>query len=149
MKSPIASPARGFTLIEVLLVIALLTIAAGATLIIGTDSIGRSTARSERDLVVTLLQTARAEAMANTDEVPHGLHVGSDAYFLFKGASYVSSDPTNRSYVKEDAVLVSGPTDIVFEQLSGSVTTGGGTLLFTDSGQTASTSVNAEGRIDW
>jgi prepilin-type N-terminal cleavage/methylation domain-containing protein len=149
MKSHTVSLGRGFTLIEVLIVIALLALAAGATLIIGTDSIGRATASRERDMVASLLHTARAEALANVDEKKHGVHVGSDSYVLFSGNSYSAGASDNREFPKEGAVTVSGPSDIIFDALSAKVGTGVGTLLFTDSAASASVSINAVGRIDW
>lgn len=140
---------RGFTIIEVVITLGLLSIAGALTMLIGIDSIARSVVIRERDTVVTFLETARTKALANVNQASHGLHIDEDSFTLFNGNVFNSGDPTNRSYAREEAVSVSGPTDIVFDQLSGSVSAGAGTLVFADSTQSASIEVNEEGRIEW
>lgn len=141
--------ARAFTLIEVLIVVALLSAAASFSVLMGTDTIGRSVAIGERDLAVTFLETARTSALANVDESPHGLHIDSTSFVLFAGGTYNPSDLENRVYERESSVTVVGASDIVFNQLSGNVDTGAGTITFSDSAQSATLEVNHEGRIEW
>ncbi len=140
---------RGFTLIEVLIVVALLATAASFSILIGIDSIGRSVAISERDLAITFLETARTNALANVDESPHGLHIDATSFVLFTGTAYNPSDGKNRVYERAAAVTVTPTGDIVFTQLSGTVDTGAGTITFSDSAQSATLEVNKEGRIEW
>ncbi len=140
---------RGFTFIELFITIALVSIAMSLTLIIGVDSVSRSVASGERDTVVTFLEVARTKALANVDEVPHGLHIDATHFTLFSGASFTAGASNNRSYERNAAVQVTGATDIVFNQLSGSVTMGTGTLTFTDGSHTATIDINSEGRIEW
>jgi prepilin-type N-terminal cleavage/methylation domain-containing protein len=149
MKSRTSSLASAFTLIEVLVVIALLGVVASFSVLMGTDALARATAHSERDLVVTLLEGARARSLANIDETPHGLHIDASSYIVFMGSAYSAGDPDNESTPKDSAVTVSGPTDIIFDPLSGNVGTGEGTLLFADGTSEASIDINEQGRIDW
>lgn len=149
MKSLRKSLDKGFTLIEVVFVIALIALAVSFSVLIGLDSVSRFVAIGERDLVVTFLVTARTHALTNVDEGAHGLHIDGASYVLFTGDSYDPGDPDNRSYVRDGAITITGPEDIIFEPLSGSVNTGTGTLIFTDNAQSAEIVINEEGRIEW
>lgn len=140
---------KGFTLIEILIVLALMSLAATVSILIGIDSISRSSAQSERDLAVTFLAAARTAALANVDQSPHGVHIGDDEFVLFSGALYDAANPLNRAYARESVIVVVGPEDVVFSPLSGAVETGAGTLTFTDAGQSATVDINAVGRIEW
>jgi prepilin-type N-terminal cleavage/methylation domain-containing protein len=150
MKSPANSHAKGFTLIEVMITLGLLAAMASATIIMGVDGISRSVAIGERDAVVTLLETARTEALTNIDGKAHGVHIDATNFTLFTTAStYALRDTTkDRPYARTTGVTVSpSSADIIFTQLSG--TTTAITLTFTDIGNSASVDINIEGRIDW
>ncbi|MEK9177138.1 MAG: prepilin-type N-terminal cleavage/methylation domain-containing protein [Patescibacteria group bacterium] len=146
-----SATAKGFTLIEVMIALGLLAVAGAMTVLMGVDSVARSVAIGERDTAVTLLETARTEALANIDEMAHGVHIGSTEYVVFTTASdYASRDQTkDNPYPRETAVTISGPTDVIFSQLSGGVGAGVGTLTFADGAQSTTIGINAEGRIDW
>jgi prepilin-type N-terminal cleavage/methylation domain-containing protein len=139
---------RGFSLIEMLVVLGLVALVAGASVSIAFNSVGRSSVLQERDYLVSLLHAQRGAALSNIDESPHGLHIASSTYVLFKGSSYNASDPANRS-VSHGTLAFTGTTDIIFAQLSGDVLTGQGTLTLAGSGQTQSIDINAYGQIDW
>ena len=80
---------RGFTMIEILVVIGLFAIAGGFALWVSMESYRGSSFFADRDMFVAVLQRARAEAVNNvclgagcTDGKPHGVHIQSDAYIL-------------------------------------------------------------------
>ena len=79
----------GFSLIEVLIVIALVGIILSMGMLIGQSSIGRSYVYSERDALVSLLTTARAQSLANMNESAHGVYISSTSTTLFEGSSYL------------------------------------------------------------
>lgn len=156
MKLPRASNANvGFTLIEVIFVMALVMSVATFGFVIGIDSINRSNVIQERDLLVSMLLTgARARALANIDQEHQGIRITPDEFVLFEGGAYDPTDPENRSTPRNENVSVtdeggSDEFDVVFEQLSANVIEGDGTITLSQGEEEYSVSVNTFGRIDW
>lgn len=93
MKSPSTlTRAKGFTLIEVLVTIALLTMIAGFGMLTALRPYQTANLESRRDTVVALLSLARAYAMANDAVHAHsfcgnGTEVSCDAPITFTDGS--------------------------------------------------------------
>lgn len=150
MKLPRICHAKGFTIIEILIVLGLIALLAGVGAVIGFDAVGRATAAGERDILVSLLVSARTKAMANVGEIEHGVYISPTEFILFDGASYGSSDPaTHRPVDRTGAVSVTGDTEVVFSQLSGGVAAGDRSITLTDGASDAVIDINSAGRIEW
>jgi len=146
----------GFTLLEVMIVIGLVTVLLGATLFFDVNNYRGEAFRAERNNLVVALQTARADALNNINQSKHGVAInpgGYSGYVIYEGDSFVVSSPDTRvsipaSYPFE---LVSpSPNEIVFSQLSGD-TGYSGELVLRDPERTSTTSIviNYEGKIGW
>jgi prepilin-type N-terminal cleavage/methylation domain-containing protein len=147
---------RGFSFIELIIVIALMSGVMAFSVVLGIDSIERSSVVEERDLFVSLLLTgARAQAMANVGETAHGIHIDTinHEYILFNGTTYVAGASGNRvtpfSNTNLSITHSSGNTDIVFEALSGNVSTGAGTITLRGANAIQEIEINESGRINW
>ena len=146
----------GFSLIEVLIVIALVGIILSMGMLIGQSSIGRSYVYAERDTLVSLLTTARAQSLANMNESAHGVYISSTSTTLFEGSSYLlrkkSQDrivPNSSSVQTLPPPLYTMPYYILFAQVSGNVTNGSGTTTLTDGASSSTIQINTAGRINW
>jgi len=123
----------GFTLIEVLITMGMLTLMAG---IVGTLSMSDYFAydfRAERNLAVSLLQKARAQAIANVNqsEFGHGVFIdtANDRYVLYEPQSdptvppdhgYIDSVDSNYEIKFFSAkVTHTGMTHVVFSSIDG------------------------------
>lgn len=145
---------RGYTFIEVLVVVALVGVILGFGMIMSTSSIGRSSILSERDLFVSLLlRGARAEAIANADQVAHGVHIDNSThqYTLFEGTSWSGATSMRTVAYTDPSIRISntGGNDIIFAQRSGNVSTGAGTITFSKDVQSLVITINSIGQIDW
>jgi prepilin-type N-terminal cleavage/methylation domain-containing protein len=142
--------ATGFTLMEILISISLLAILAGFGLTVSIDSYQSYNFYSQQELLVSLLQRARAQAMQNVNQVPHGLHIDSTAstYTLFQGADFINRDrPQDLIFAGNRSLNFSGITDVVFTQLSG--TTTAGSIIVKDSTHPKGIiNLNDEGQIN-
>lgn len=152
---PCFAPAKGFTLIEVLTVLGLFTLLAGLGLFASMDLYRGSSFHSERDLLVALLQHARAQAVNNicrgmcTDGVAHGVKIGSGNYIVFQGSSYASRDATqDQTFATSPLVTSSGDTEVVFAQLTG-VAMPPAVIVLRIGGQVSTTTIEPNGRIWW
>ncbi len=151
--------ARGFSLLEILVVIGLLTIIGGFGVVVSMGSLQGTYFRNDRDAVVSALHKARSRAVSNmcfggcTDGSPHGVHIDHVAhtYTVFQGAVYSAVDPLNETAALNPQTATAGFTDVVFTELSGdAVTNPGTTLSVTDiSGRTSQIDINSEGKISW
>lgn len=150
--------ARGFTLLEVLIIIGLIVIVGGLGLIVSMDSYRGFHFHNERDIIVAALEKARSQAINNmcfgggcTDGKPHGVYFGTTgSYVIFQGASYATRDIALDEVIgqKDVAAVVSGTSEVVFQTLSGNGSVA--TVTVTDvSGKTFVITVTTEGRIWW
>ena len=142
----------GFTLIEILVVMSVITLLAAVTMIAGIDTYQRYLFRADLSTAGALLQKARGSSVSNIGETSHGVYFGTPgAFVLFRGnswvlrnAAYDLSVPTGKSLM----VTPSNPTqDVVFTQLSGETSAGNVTL--SDGARTAVITLNNEGAINW
>ena len=127
------------------------------------DSYRGHSFRSERDVLVSVLQKARSQAVSNmcfgagcTDGKQHGVHIESNQYTIFQGATWAARDPAvdEVTAIQSKTITAVGFTDVVFAELSG-------TAAFTPAGATSTTltdtagkdtsiiSITPEGRICW
>lgn len=156
---------KGFTLIEVMMVIAFVGIVAGLSIAYGIDSFRRTTFHSDQDLLIAALQRARAQSIGNiclgascSDGMPHGVYVTDDAagevvsYTIFQGASFAdaSTDHSLDDVVKANpGTKHTGINEVVFERLSGRANTYGDIVLTNTIVRTSTTTVGSEGEIIW
>jgi prepilin-type N-terminal cleavage/methylation domain-containing protein len=148
------SRSRGFTILEVMVVVALMAI----LVVIVAPSFSRGTIKnvivSASTKAADILVEARSSAMSGRDNSRYGVHFQSTQVTLFEGASYSAVDTNNLVYALPGAVTAStisisgGGADIIFASHKG-IPVQTGTITFTDTGgNSASVVVNAAGMID-
>lgn len=116
---------RGFTLIEVLVVLAIMTII--LTIIISGFTVFQNTQALDKnsETVAEVLQTARVQTLSSKNASQYGVHIGSTSLTLFSGSTYVPGAPDSQNYplLGSDSALslslTGGGTDIVFNRLTG------------------------------
>lgn len=142
---------RGFTLIEVLLVIAILAIIFGYTIGAGSNFYFNQALISERDSLIGLLRNARSRALANINQSSHGIFMSTSTnqYIIFDGPSYASRAVAyDLAFPKSAALTVTGPAEIVFSSPEGASNVSG-TIILSGGAGAASISINSEGGINW
>lgn len=147
---------EGFTLLEVLLILAILSVLARVTTVYGIDTYRAELFRAEQRTLVSLLERARAESMNNSGAVAHGVAFFPDdyqGYVLFAGATYSQSNPGLRLFVPVHySVALSVPSEIIFSPRSGDTHVTGDISLSDISRlgyATATIKVNQSGYIGW
>lgn len=147
---------RAFTMIELLVVVAIISILTGMTLF-GFGGIANNNALTgAHRQVLSALEEARARALASSNDSAHGVHFSATALTLFEGDTYDVSDPSNRVITLSgrvsvsDITLAGGGTEIVFLKASGA-TTQAGTItvsLVSDASVSRTVVVETSGRIE-
>lgn len=114
---------RGFTLVEILIVISILAIIA-TILLTGFRNFARfqefNQAASD---VQFLLSQTRVAARSATLDSAHGIKIGSNTITTFVGDTYDAMDPDNETHTYQmvtfTPLLAGGVDEIVFAKLSG------------------------------
>ncbi len=146
---------KGFTLMEMLVVIGLVGVIATMSLFIDINSFRGDAFRSEVNNLGLALQTARADALNNIDQEQHGVAInpaGYEGYVIFEGNSYDERDSSKDEDTKSSYEVTfspTSPTEITFEQLSGDAEDTDITMIDPNRNITAVISINHEGKISW
>ncbi len=146
---------KGFTLMEMLLVIGLIGMVGAMTIFIDINSYRGSAFRAEMDSLGTALQSARANSFNNINQKRHGVAIqpgGYDGYVIFEGDSYATRDTAKDLPIKSSYEITFGvnPTEIAFDQLSGNANYSGDiTVTDPQRGMSLTININNEGKIAW
>lgn len=151
---------RGFTLIEILIVIAILTILIASATTVDFGDFRKSSFNDTRNLILLSLQKSRSNAMNTictgtscTTGSAHGIRIETTRYIIFQGSTYNSIDPTNEIVYLPENTRLRGMTEIIFEKLTGNTrTTPAGTqdlVLYDSSSHISTTTIGNEGQISW
>ncbi len=140
----------GFTLPELLLSVALLGMLVALSIPVFYS------VQVQDDLSVAVAQTgqswrrAQTLSIASKDDETWGVYVQTGSITLFQGASYAARDADyDEVFDIADSISASGPTEIVFDQMTGDPDTTG-TLTFTGmNAQEFTVSINSKGMVEY
>ncbi len=157
---------NGISLIETTIILAIVAMLAGLAGFSHLDNYRASSFRGDRDLLISLLQHARAESIANvchgetcTEGESHGVAIrpedNSGKYVVFQTSESLS-DYAHRdvnfdlSFEANVNTSISGDIrEVTFEKHSSLVLNPGNIILTDTSGQTSIITINSEGQISW
>ena len=149
---------RGFTLIEVLVVLAIIAVIMSFGLIISLDSYRGYLFRSERSVLVSTFERARSRALNNYYQSAWGVCYTAPNYIIFKGTTCMTGDtiPANAAIAAaSDFSNISKFPPVVFAQLTGklipqlSPATEELKIVITQDARSSTISINNEGTINW
>ena len=140
---------KGFTFVELLLVIAIVAILLALTIPLGISFYKRQQLDVTTEEVIQALRRAQLKAMSQAD-YDFGVYLGSGQtgeYILFRGSSYGSHDE-EEIFDISDNISFSGLSEVVFSKLEGisSVT---GDIVLTSDIDIEIININEVGRINY
>lgn len=116
---------RGFTLVELLITIAIILILAGLVVSnIGTFVQGQAL-NNGVDETIALINEARSRTLAGENGDEYGVHLQSDKAVLFVGPTYSSSASTNKVVTLDSSIVIGsislggGGSDVLFDRITG------------------------------
>lgn len=141
---------RGITLIELIVTMTVFSILIGVGMPVTIDFVRKYYLQSERDTLATLLEWSRDQSLVNNSQNSHGVKINDTDFTGFVGATYATRiQSQDLIYPRSSVLTVSGPTEVVFESLSGRSSPTSATLTISNGQKQYVVSVNQEGRIDW
>jgi prepilin-type N-terminal cleavage/methylation domain-containing protein len=148
-------PNRGFSLIELLVVMGLLAILGSFSLMVSMENYRGSSFAESQATLVSALQKARSQALFGvcigsgcTAGQPHGVHIDSNQLVLFQGTTYNADDPNNEYLpVQSAGITFSGIHDVVFTEFSGDATPAGAIVSSDTVGHISTTTIGSDGQI--
>jgi prepilin-type N-terminal cleavage/methylation domain-containing protein len=153
MGSTMNNSIRAFTLLEVLIVLALVAVVIGAT-VFSLSTYATYYRATENARLVTALQMARTRAIHGDYSLPSGVAIypsGYEGYVIFSGFSYQTRLQINDENILATYPLMPtmwSPATIVFTPLSGTTTPA--TIVLTDlqTGLVSTTTITYDGYIE-
>ena len=138
----------GFTLLEMMLSIALLTIILAVSNPIYFFFKNRNDLDLSSDLVVNSLRRAQIEAQGVDLDSTWGVYVQNSGVSVFKGNTYASRDQSYDEYFDfPTAITVSGPQEIVFSKTYGEPNIIGIISLISPNNETRTVEINRKGGL--
>lgn len=150
MKYKIIKNCAGFTLLEMMLSVAMFTIILGMTL----PMLRTFTVRNDLDVttstIVQNLRRAQALARVADGDMPWGLHMLSGNSVIYKGATYLTRDASYDDVTAiTPSILVEGLQDIVFTKVTGIPQSTGAMTLTSQTNEIRTITINQKGMIDY
>jgi prepilin-type N-terminal cleavage/methylation domain-containing protein len=139
--------AKGFTVIELLLVIALIGVIATLTATFGLATYRESIFRNDARLIINLLEQARTKAMAGENTDSYGVQIAPNSITSFQGSSYQPTDPGNQKFSTSLGLQDRDQAVIIFRALNGSLLSPI-SLTLTNGILNKNITINTEGTIE-
>lgn len=125
------SAKRGFTIIELMLVIILVGVSVGLAISYYRTSQIRADINSQAANIVHYLRLSQSSAVAGLGNSDYGIHFENSSYATFRGSSYNPASDTNfeieipATMMLNNILLNGGGSDIIFTRPNGETSTYG------------------------
>lgn len=141
---------RGFTLIELMIVLAITLMLSAIVGALSSNTLPKTQLKSESEAVVETLRRAQALSIAGKHDQLWGVHLTATNMTLFAGASYALRDTQyDQVHTFASGITISGLTDVVFEAVIGETSNTGTITLTADATSEAeAVTVNARGLVE-
>ena len=141
---------RGFTLLEMLLSIAIIAILAGLSVPIYQSFEARNDLDIATVTAVQSLRRAQVLSEAVLNDSSWGVHIATSSVTIFKGASFTGRDSSYDEQISSaQSVAYSGLSDVVFSKLLGMPSATGTIMATSTTNETRTININAKGAISY
>lgn len=141
---------HGFTLIELMLSIVIISMITGLSLPVYNSFAVRNDLDVTTEQVVQALRRAQTYARGMEDDVSWSINVSSTTVTLYKGSPFTGHDASGDETISLPAsVTPSGITDTTFTKFTGIPTTTGSITLTSTANHSRTITINAKGMVNY
>jgi len=142
---------RGFTLLEVLLSVAILAMLGALSMPVYQSFLVRNDLSNTTAATVSTLRRAEQYASGSKSDSTWGVKIQADVVTLFKGSSFASRDMSfDETVTLPDTITASGSlTEVYFSKMTASPNTTGNVTLTSSTNDTRTVTLNAEGLVTY
>lgn len=133
---------KGFTLIEFLIVIAILALVAGAILWSLNSFRSRQAVKNTRGEIISALALVRARSLNGLNDKAHGVNFNNEQMTIFSGTTFSAGAPDNQVIslpLVSLSLNLAGGESVVFDRLTGATTNTGTIVINSLSGNDTAT----------
>jgi len=139
---------KGFTLIEVIIVIAIIGILAGVSFPFYNAILAKNNLAVASSSLAQSYRRAQALSQAVEQDANWGVKIQTGAITVFTGTDYTSRDTAYDEDLNiSDSLIITGLNEVVFTKLYGLPETTGTTTLETPTGEQNTVTINVKGMI--
>lgn len=144
---------KGFTLVEILFVLAIITILSAAFTLSFRNFRNSQTLKNTMDSALSLLYEARSNTLSGLNNTVYSVNFEQAQMTLVQGATYTSGASSNRVVTYDTGVTMSantfsdGGSIISFTKLTGTASPYGTLTLSAQNGATKTITIDASGSI--
>jgi len=116
---------RGFTLMEVLVGIAILLFLSVIAMSVFSNLRNTQSLNGSVEQIITVIEEARVKTLSSSKSLQYGVRFGSDKIVLFEGGVFIEGAINNQETLFPDSVeiyavlLNEGGSDVIFRKLTG------------------------------
>jgi prepilin-type N-terminal cleavage/methylation domain-containing protein len=141
---------KGFTLIELSLVVAIMSVVAGLSVPIYQSFQVKNSLDVTTNIIVQELRRAQTLAQSASEDSNWGVNASSGNIILFKGGDFSSRDTSfDETFDVSTAVSFSGVTEIIFSKIYGEPQPNGTITLTAANNDSKSIVINSKGMIEY
>ncbi|MBI5356233.1 type II secretion system protein [Candidatus Collierbacteria bacterium] len=143
------SKKRGFTLLELLLSVAIISLLAGLSLPVYRTLLSKNDLDIAAVTIAQSVRRAQVLSQAVDGDINWGVKIQSGSIVVFKGASYAARDINfDETFDVPTTIGVSGATEIVFAKFTGLPQTTG-TVSLSSETNSRSVTINEKGMVSY
>lgn len=141
---------HGFTLVELLLSVAIITLLTGLSLPVYESFVRRNDLDLTTQSVVSVIRRAQTYSRGVSQDSTWGVEFLSTGATLFKGATYATRDSAyDESVTLPGSVSLNGTSEVVFAKLSATPSTTANVSLASTTNDSRTITVNAKGMVNY
>lgn len=139
---------RGFSLIEMLLSVAIIAMLAALSLPLYVSFSNRNDVDVNAESIASMLRRAQTYSRGMNGDSIWGVRIQTGSATLFKGTTYASRDTSyDETTVIPGHIAVSGISDVTFSKLLAVPSTTGSVTLTTNTNETRTVTLNGKGMV--